>query len=411
MDASTTDLNNRVKTGGRFSSAYKEASPGFTEDASVVESLHREYALLFTHLDERDHAIWHKYHLLGVEQGRQGAEDRNIQKLAEVDARHLQEMAIAEMTGFERLISEEETKTRVQCEEVKSDHGRAVNYLEFLKNNQRCVPSLYNDRIAQYYLYVGLILFLTDLFLSWLFVDAIFSLRENSEFYLRLVLTTGLGFLTFYIKVFCDYFLGVGDGMGRFRYKELVRFIGDKNTWRIDLSMFLKGFFSFLVFAAVISIFALLAQTRYDSFIKEHTELSSSVWVKWLFVSISIFLPIVAGIFFSLAQKIANNSSGLDEAIEEEIEIKKKLADYHYQINLCRQYLTVITGYRERWLSHGEFLLQTITWYSHAYEQGYKDGLIHPETSEKYTDPIAAMEVLRNKMMVRKSVSALNQLQ
>lgn len=355
---------------------------------------------VFAELSTTDQNIASHYYQAGESDGVFGNLRTTVSHLTKQHAVSFQKLVLGRLSG--NVSGKDEKMERFRNENALLDEEirRLERYRLLTQANSKYLPKFFMGGSIWLYVIVGLLLVAADISLSWVLAVDMFDLKQNEVFKAG-VISVGITMLTIFVKLYYDQYIGIPDGVSRIRYKEIRKLTGDQRDWRLTGEMFLKILFNSLILTAVILIFYFLANTRL-AVTSEMALIRNNPDAKWLFVLINLFMPVVGGICFSIAQKIHLNRKallGLGSTIAEKKAEQEAIGSAINQLTIQQGELNLIL---EEWVKTNLFVDYYQGQYEHSYNQGFQQGYSSPDGQDNSLSLMKRVELYRSRHFARK---------
>jgi hypothetical protein len=355
-----------------------------------------------------DRNLSERYFNVGVEDGMAGQKNAGMLDQVRQSASSFQSITSSKLMGMLKKLDEKMARLREEVAHLREETERVDRYRQLVRANQKYLPKLFMKYSAILYGAVGLFLLVADASLSWQVAGRIFDSLPKAGRILIPFISIGLSLLSFYVKVFYDQVIGVPDGVSRIRYKEIRQLTGDRSDWRLIAEQFFKLLFNLAVFGAVLLIFVFLAYSRLSAIDGKNVMMANNINAKWLFILINVFMPLVAGICFSIAQKTLINRKALI-GLDAEIEGKRQILEQRSQeIARVEQDHAELDAILHEWVLKQDFVSQYANHFILAYDQGFQKGFSSPDDQDRGMSLVLRVDAYRNRMFARKIRSILN---
>ncbi len=340
----------------------------------------------------------------------------DINQMAQTYAKAFHEEARAELGGINGALQTEQEFYRETLSRAEEEYAEEKKHLNFINTHYRYNPSTYSKTLLLLYAVVGFFIFIADIPLALELIskgfhylnspkhplaDLFFHPRATFLFnWETFFISFGIAFVTIYIKIYYDEYVANTEAMDIMRREKLREMFNDQEAFNRELKV--KFIVKTLILVLLIVLLAVLSDFRYQSSKILNPASVATPGARLVFFMITLMLPVIAGICFSLSLKIFQNNRSKGKAEKTFAAARTKLDEclkQHGEVEKKQKAVLVILN---EWIGKADFIADSMKFYIAYYSNGYHHGILEPDKYDGITDFYTRVNMLRSKSAARK---------
>ncbi|MFK7749044.1 MAG: hypothetical protein AB8B65_11670 [Kordia sp.] len=342
-----------------------------------------------------------QFRSIGEDDGTYGIVENSMKDIMRNMASSLRSYVETIFIGLRNNLKTQTESKKEFVKDAKEKHESDAKYLKKLTNLYRWKPKSFSLPIGLLYLAAGITMVLADVYLLVGFVEEIANNYDEA-----LIISTGIGLSTFYIKIFFDQYLFFSIEKSVTRYKkENLPGIKDENEADIKVikrTYNFRFFFNLSILIICILTFIFLAFFRFETFLIQNSKAASTI-TQITFIFISLLFPLIGGICAAVGLNKIQNFSILKTAKNQFEENTNELRLLQKELSKLEQLLQNCESYVKWCDINGDFTKNSTDFfyacYLHGYELGFKKQTINMDLFQRAKEmrkQFAARNSLRN---------------
>lgn len=360
---------------------------------------------------------WHG--VLGIES------DAEATSLSKAHSEHIQIELETTVDGVKNALERDKNYKKDERDRIQKEYDDEHEYLKYLEVQRRYSSNAFSWPLAILYLVIGVALFISDIPLALNLISSGFRMlvSQNEAYSLdNLFLNPwevfisnweafftafGIAFVTIYIKMFYDDYVGFAEGANSIRMSKMKNMGGDYELTLAENKR--KYYIRLIILAMVITMLGILAIFRSESVHLIDPKFQDTWLSRTVFFFITLMLPIISGICFSVSLKTFQNVWRRIKAISDVKKMRKKLENAIRILDEADRKFEVVAALMSKWVKGDRFYNFMIELLRSYYQLGYEQGLREPETYDGETDYMRRVEIMRNKVLARNTFKRIKE--
>lgn len=395
----------------------KNVSSEFDEQGFVkkIELVLNDYKVILKNLKDYLYNQGRGFYNMGQEDGLKGHPPHSeIHDKAQTEALNFKNMASAELTAVVETLKLQEDSLRDVYNDTIEEKEFLYDQHQALLINEQHLPTLFSSGTSYMYLAIAFVLLIGDIYLSNTLVYQVFQFRLESEQLSAIMTSVGIAFLSAFIKVYYDEHIAISDGSAIMRLNKLntLPHASSKIWFYIEVTM--KFMAKTVILLCIVYLLYKFAAARFeaDKAIRlakagrvsamtiELQEITRDVYI-----GMTTLIPIVSGIFFSIAFRIRQNIALIEKSKNKCADIQTRASKELAELHEAQKYSRIAEKVCRDWIGKEDFVTNSKLYLLSFYSRGHMHGL----TASSNKGIIEQMNDFRNRVATKKRVSLTHQ--